>query len=150
MAFDLIDAKTVLLKRASILCTDKLNEVIKLYPDGESETWAEQVRLSALWIAMSDAEKIAALSNIQLATLFCLAVGTYAPTESNIPFISDLANKITQNKTLFGVYSGLVLNLKNNLATAINAATNESELNAVSVDYSAISLAAIYAALTGG
>lgn len=136
------------------LCDKKLNEVLSYYPKTEPDTWPEKTKMSELWISKTDEERIAILQDPPNAIrvygmLFAEAVGIYIPNNTHIAEITSLAGRILGNKVGFGIYAGMLMKIKTDTARLITEATTEEELNAISIDFSSVSLAAIRQALGG-
>lgn len=135
------------------LCDKKLNEVLKLYPKTEPDTWAEKTRQSETWLRLSAPEKsgvfLDQIARLFFAMLFTEAVGKIVPEDSDIPDIDSLATRIMQNKTGFGAYAGLILKLKTDVDRLILAANTIDELNSIPIDFSGIKLKDIRDSIIG-
>ena len=137
-------------KKASLFadCEAALATILSLYPAGERQTWSDKTPLAAAWLALSGAEKTAAKSNPTYTTLFAEATGKILITNAgDITSVTDLCTRITTNKILFGAYAGAVLNIKTVALSALNAATTEEEVNAVTWDFSTVTIESIMEAL---
>lgn len=137
-------------KKAALFaaCEASLASILSLYPAGERQTWSDKAPLAAQWLALSGAEKTAAKSDPTYTTLFAEATGKILITNAaDITAVTELCTSITTNKMLFGAYAGAVLNIKTTALSALNAATTEAELNAVTWDFSTVTIESIAEAL---
>lgn len=135
-------------------CDAKLNEVLDYYPQTEPDTWPEKTKMSEQWSMMSSEQRLAVIADpvlrLGFGMLFTEACGTYAPNASDVDEITSLAGRILKNKVGFSIYAGMIMKIKTDLARAIAAVTSETELNAITIDFSSVSLLAIMAQLQGG
>lgn len=135
------------------ICDSKLAEVLAYYPQREPETWPEKIKQSEYWVTQSLESKQNIISSpataLPFAMLFAEATGTYLPTAEQIPVIDSLSQRILGNKTAFGAFAGIILKMKTDLARAINDAATVEEVGAISLDFSGVSLQAIFAQMNG-
>lgn len=129
-------------------CEARLAEVLSLYPKGEDITWSDKTPRAKAWIALSGAEKTASKSDPTYTSIFAEATGKVLITNAaDITAVTDLANRILANKAIFGAFAGAILNIKTTALSALNAATTEEEINAVTWDFSTVTIESIVEAL---
>ncbi len=125
-------------------CEARLAEVLSLYPKGEDITWSDKTPLAKAWVALSGAEKTASKSDATYTSLFTEATGKVLITNAaDITAVTDLATRILANKAIFGAFAGSILNIKTTALSALNAATTEAEINAVTYDFSTVTIESI-------
>lgn len=125
-------------------CEARLAETLSLYPKGEDITWSDKAPLAKAWVALSGAEKTASKSDATYTSLFTEATGKVLITNAaDITAVTDLATRILANKAIFGAFAGSILNIKTTALSALNAATTEAELNAVTYDFSTVTIESI-------
>jgi hypothetical protein len=125
--------KNRLLTKLFDLTDKRIAEIMVLYPKYEPDTWKEKADLAERWLALNDAGKTAALTDVSFVMIFTEAVGTVRPSVEHVAEITSLCTKIKVNRLIFGAYSGMVLKYKTTLQNAIQQSNNAAALLALDI-----------------
>lgn len=137
---DLVSASDAMRNLIFRMYERRMEEVFLLYPNYEPLGWPIKRIQAAMWLALDDSGKDAAMATYasplcQYRILFAEANPVSSLAKANI---DDLANKIFANGYVFEQYYGEITGYKTELLRQLSEAESVSGILAIDIDFNAI------------